>query len=157
MSKYLVEQVEGGWQIFYQPGENEHAKYPEAGGKIYPSRQNAYTRRKQLQERLEAQERYIYTIYVKIVVENRESARQIVRYLNDLVWCRVIDPLLDSDIRFITCALRCRADESVHDPSVPPWRAQAPTEREFHAFLEPIKTMSGFVRMETGKTDETLL
>jgi hypothetical protein len=126
---YKVFQVEGGFQIFQVEGDQ---KRPLDGGTVYPFRQGAYRRCKELNEGRKSKMQQ--EIKVKIEAMRGDCKALIKRIEEDFggIEVLVIDPLYSDNHRFIQFArkIRMSEDEPEDDQLWQPWMRRSPMRSE---------------------------
>jgi hypothetical protein len=155
-SRFQPRKVGDGWKIvwIYPDGEEKDAE----GGKVYPQRQNAYRRAKQLND---CNRREPYTIYVRIRVQ-RSDCKEIIRLLKKGMapshGISVLDPYYDREdeydreLRFIDFGLQVRSDPEDRNPKADfddlAWTP--PLESDFLAWMETIRQHPAVLELRTS-------
>ena len=148
--------VEGGYQIFQVDGD---LKRPLDGEKVYPSRQNAYYRCKQLNEGRKA--RKMQEVKVKIEAIRGDCKALIKRIEEDFggIEVLVIDPFYpDDNYRFIQFARKIRVseDEPEDDQLWQSWMPRSPMLKEVLAKLGKYRDLGEVLHISCQIGNEVL-
>lgn len=137
---YKVFKVEGGFQIFRVDGD---LKRPLDGGTVYPFRQGAYRRCKELNEGRKSKMQQ--EVKVKIEAMRNDCKALIKRIEEDFggIEVLVIDPLYSNDRRFIQFSRKIRTSEDEPEDSQlwQPWMPRSPMRSEVLAKLAKYKNL----------------
>lgn len=151
---YKVFKVEGGYQIFQADGD---LKRPLDGEKIYPSRQNAYARAKQLNEGRKAKK--MQEIQIKIEAMRDDCKMLMKRIEEDFggIEILIIDPFYpDDNYRFIQFSrkIRISGDEQEDSPLWQSWMPRSPMLREVLAKLAKYRDLGEVLHVSCKVGDQ---
>lgn len=135
---FYIKEPEKGYQIFFV-NEGATEKRPVDGNKVYPSRQNAYARAKQLneQENIPEQQERIATVYIRCGKEDVENIKEACSEITGITTHAMLTidrTIIASEAERIIVFARALSRWGNQF-----WPQPDKSDKEFDALLEPIR------------------